>query len=315
MSPARLSFAFAILGRVGARSGLTVNGVLIVRVRIGAAGVLTWRACRAPQAPTGAHTRGTRAGWLRAARRVMRWSWIEGARGKVHPSRAGGDTARGRPVGGPGGRAALRRSADAARSRPAVDGVARSRGSAPHSRPAPASRTHRGRTPSRTPPRGTAPCATAWLWLSRLAAAAATPAPGAEAMWRDGGDRPTGVGGRRRAARWAAITRARRQPPSRSPEIETLGTGSCRCENLGACDRSRASAGHACRPTRRSPARTRPRPRRCLGAAAIASRAGRAAEDGGAVDRPSARRRVWSLRREALRRLHPPITFPEQRLP
>ena len=189
----------------------------------------------------------------------------------MHPSRAGGDTARGRPVGGPGGRAALRRSADACRSRAAVDGVARSRGSAPHSRPAPASRTHRWRTPSRTPPRGSAPCATAWLWLSRLAAAAATPAQGAEATWRDGGDRPTGVGGRRRAARWAAITRARRQPPARSPEIETLGTGSCRCENIGACDRSRASAGHACRPTRRSPARTRPRPRRCLGAAATSA--------------------------------------------
>ena len=38
----------------------------------------------------------------------VRWSWIEGARGKVHPSR-GGDGARGRPVGGPGDRAGLRR--------------------------------------------------------------------------------------------------------------------------------------------------------------------------------------------------------------
>ena len=152
----------------------------------------------------------------------------------MHPSRAGGDTARGRPVGGPGDRAGLRRYADAWRSRPAVDGVARSRGSAPHSRPAPANRTRRCRTPSRTPSRGTAPCATAWLWLSRLAAAAATSAQGEAATWRDGGDRPTGVGGRRRASRWAAITRTRRPTPARLDEIETLATGSCRCDTLGA---------------------------------------------------------------------------------
>ena len=190
------------------------------------------------------HARRRRARW-RVQGHQQGWLWKQAARGK-----RGGSASHG------GGRPRI---------------YARSRGSAPHSRPAPASRTHRGRTPSRTPPRGTAPCATAWLWLSRLAAAAAPPAQGAEATWRDGGDRPTGVGGRRRAARWAAITRARRQPPSRSPEIETLGTGSCRCENLGACDRSRASAGHACRPTRRSPARTRPRHRRCLGAAATSA--------------------------------------------
>ena len=170
----------------------------------------------------------------------MRWSWIEGALGKVHPSRAGGDTARGRPVGGPGGRAALRRSADAARSRPAVDGVARSRGSAPHSRPAPASRTHRGRTPSRTPPCGTPPCATAWLWRSRLAAAAATPAQGGEATWWDGGSRPIGGGGQRRAARRAAITRTRSPTTARAHEIETLGTGACRGDPSRPARRGRA---------------------------------------------------------------------------
>ena len=162
---------------------------------------------------TRAHTRGTRAGWPRA-RRVRRWLWIEGAEWKVYPSRAGGDIARGRPVGGPGDQAGLPRCADAGRSRAAVGAVARPRGSDPHSRPAPGSRTHRGRTPSRTPPRGTAPCATARLWRSRLAAAAATPAPGEEATWRDGGNRPTGMGGRRRAARGAAITRTRSPTPA-----------------------------------------------------------------------------------------------------
>ena len=103
----------------------------------------------------------------------------------MHPSR-GGDTARGRPVGGPGDRAGLPGCADAWRSRAVVGAVARSRGSDPHSRPAPGSRTRRGRTPSRTPPRGTAPCATAWLWRSHRPAS--PPAPG-----RDGGDRPPGV--------------------------------------------------------------------------------------------------------------------------
>ena len=168
----------------------------------------------------------------------MRWSWIEGARGKVHPSRAGSDTARGRPVGGPGGRAALRRSADAARSPlTALRGRAAALptvGLPPPAGPTEVEHRHAPRpaAPHPAPPLGSG--SHAWPPL------AATPAKGAEATWRDGGDRPTGVGGRRRAARWAAITRARRQPPSRSPEIETLGTGSCRCENLGACDRSRA---------------------------------------------------------------------------
>ena len=118
----------------------------------------------------------------------------------------------------------------AARSRAAVGAVARSRGSDPHSRPGPGSRTHRGRTPSRTPSRGTAPCATARLWRSRRPAAPS--AQGEGATRRDVGDRPNGVGGRRRASRWAAITRARLQTPARSQEIETLETSSCRCDNL-----------------------------------------------------------------------------------
>ena len=145
----------------------------------------------------------------------------------MYPSRPGGDAARGRPVGGPGDQAGLPGCADAARSPAAVDGVARSRGSSPHSRPAPGSRTHRGRTPSRTPPRGAAPCATAWLWRSRRPAS--PPAPG-----RDGGDRPPGVRGRRRASRWAAITRTRIPTPSRSHASETIGRNCCRCDNLGA---------------------------------------------------------------------------------
>ena len=125
--------------------------------------------------------------------------------GKVHPSRAGGDAARGRPVGGPGDQAGLPRCADAGRSRVAVGAVARARGSDPHSRPAPGSRTHRCKTPPGTSPSGTAPCATARLWPSPLHAA--TPAQGEAATWRDGGDRPSGMGGGRREARCAAITR------------------------------------------------------------------------------------------------------------
>ena len=178
-------------------------------------------------APTRAHTRGRRAGGPRA-RRGVRWSWIAGAAWKVYPSRAGGDTARGRPVGGPGDRAGLPGCADAARSRAAAGAVARARGRPPHSRPAPASRTHRWRTPSRTPPRGTAPCATARLWRSRRPAV--TPTQGAEAM----GDQANGGGGRRREFRWAAITRTGIPPVSRSHEIATNGTGSCRCDKRGA---------------------------------------------------------------------------------
>ena len=153
----------------------------------------------------------------------------------MYPSRAGGGAARGRPVGGPGDQAGLPGCADAARSPAAVGAVARSRGSSPHSRPAPGSRTHRWRTPSRTPPRGTAPCATPRLWPSPLHAA--TPAQREEATWRDVGDRPTGVGGRRRASRWAAITHTRIPTPARSQAIKTLGARSCLCENLGARDR------------------------------------------------------------------------------
>ena len=174
----------------------------------------------------------------------MRWSSIEGAGGKVHPSRPGGDIARGRPVGGPGDRAGLPGCAGAARWRPAVGPVARSRGSAPRSRPAPASRTHRGGTPSRTPPRGSAACATARLWRSRLPAAPS--AEGEGATWRDVGDRPTGVGGRRRASRGAGITRTRIPPPARSPVIDILGTRSCRGDNLGA--RGRRARRRASRP-------------------------------------------------------------------
>ena len=144
-------------------------------------------------------------------------------------SRGGRATARGRPVGGPGDRAGLPGCADAARSRAAAGAVARARGRPPHSRPAPASRTHhRWRTPSRTPPRGTAPCATARLWRSRRPAA--TPTQGEEAM----GDQVNGGGGRRREFRWAAITRTRIPPVSRSHEIATNGTGSCRCDKRGA---------------------------------------------------------------------------------
>ena len=162
----------------------------------------------------------------------------------MHPSR-GGDTARGRPVGGPGDRAGLPGCADAWRSRAVVGAVARSRGSDPHSRPAPGSRTRRGRTPSRTPPRGNAPCATAWLWRSRRPAS--PPAPGEAATGRDGGDRPPGVRGRRRASRWAAITRTRIPASSRSHEHETIGTNGCRWENLGARGRGvrpRRPPGH-----------------------------------------------------------------------
>ncbi len=143
----------------------------------------------------------------------------------MYPSRAGGGAARGRPVGDPGDRAGLPGCADAARSPAAVDGVARSRDSDPHSRPAPGSRTHRWRTPCRTPPRGTAPCATPRLWPSPLHAAPAAPCE--EAAWRDGGDRPTGVGVRRRASRWAAITRThdsrRRRDRSRATGASLAG--------------------------------------------------------------------------------------------
>ena len=135
--------------------------------------------------------------------------------------------------------------ADAWRSRAVVGAVARSRGSDPHSRPAPGRRTRRGRTPSRTPPRGTAPCATAWLWRSHRPAS--PPAPGEAATGRDGGDRPPGVRGRRRASRWAAITRTRIPASSRSHEHETIGTNGCRWENLGARGRGvrpRRPPGH-----------------------------------------------------------------------
>ena len=198
----------------------------------------------------------------------------------MYPSRPGDDAARGRPVGGPGDQAGLPGCADAARSPAAVGAVARSRGSSPHSRPAPGSRTHRWRTPSRTPPRGTAPCATPRLWPSPLPTA--TPAQREEATWRDGGDQPTGVGGRRRASRCAAITHTRIPTPARSQAIRTLWARSCLCENLGARGRGvrprrpaqtvpgrtivRARPTRPARvtrscasPTRRAPARARPR--------------------------------------------------------
>ena len=143
----------------------------------------------------------------------------------MYPSRPGDDAARGRPVGGPGDRAGLPGCADAARSPAAGGAVARAHGSAPHSTPAPGSRTHRGRTPSRTPRRGTAPCATPRLWPSPLHAAPAAPCE--EATWRDGGDRPTGVGRRRPASRWAAITRThdsrRRRDRSRATGASVAG--------------------------------------------------------------------------------------------
>ena len=154
-----------------------------------------------------------------------------GGGGKVYPSRAGGDTARGRPVGGPGDRAGLPGCADAARSRAAAGAVARVLGRPPHSRPAPGSRTHRWRTPSRTPPRGSAPCATARRGRSRRSDAPR--ATGDAATGWDGGDRPTGGEGRRRASRGAAITRTRMPTPSRSHVIETRGTRACLDEDLG----------------------------------------------------------------------------------
>ena len=202
----------------------------------------------------------------------------------MYPSRAGGGAARGRPVGGPGDRAGLPGCADAARSPAAVGAVARSRGSDPHSTPAPGSRTHRCRTPSRSPPRGTAPCATPRLWPSPRHTAPAAPCE--EATWRDGGDRPTGVGGRRRASRWAAITHTRIPTPARSHDLKTLGNGSCLCDPDRTAQRARAvrqatatgrrrCPGRAIArarparaslvsrsvrsPTRRSPARARPR--------------------------------------------------------
>ena len=157
------------------------------------------------------------------------------------PESRGGDISRGRPVGGRSDRAGLPGCADAWRTTAALGGVARPRGRSPHSRPAPASRTHRWRTPSRTPPRGSAPCATARLWRSRRPAAA--PAQGEDATRRDGGDRPTGGSRRRRQSRGAAITRTRIPMPSRSHERETSGTNGCRWENLGARERGRAVQG------------------------------------------------------------------------
>ena len=72
---------------------------------------------------------------------------------------------------------------------------------------------------------------------------AAPAAPCEEATGQDGGDRPTGGRGRRRASRWAAITRTRIPTPSRSRERDTPGTCSCRCENLGARGRDRQPPG------------------------------------------------------------------------
>ena len=124
-----------------------------------------------PAAPTRGHTRGTRAG-SGASAGVGRWWGIEGSGGKVHESR-GGDILRGRPVGGRSDRAGLPGCADAWRTPAALGGVARPGGRSPHSSAAPGSRTHRCRTPSRTPPRGTAPSA-------RPRAARRTPPPRAD---------------------------------------------------------------------------------------------------------------------------------------
>ena len=155
------------------------------------------------------------------------------------PESRGGDISRDRPVGGRSDRAGLPGCADAWRTTAALGPVARSRGRAPHSRPAPASRPHRWRTPSGTPRRGSAACATAWRGRSRRPAA--TRAQRKEARWGNGGDRPIDGGGRRRrAARWAAITRTLIPPPARSHARETIGTNGCRCETLGAGARARA---------------------------------------------------------------------------
>ena len=194
---------------------------------------------------------------------MVRWSWIEGAEWKVYPSRAGGGGARGRRVGGPGDQAGLPGCADAARSRGAVDGVARSRGSDPHSRPARGSRTHRGKTPPGTPPRGTAPCATARLWPSPLHAA--TPAQGEEATWRDGGDRPSGMGGGRREARCAAITRthdSRRRRDRRVPRGSAGQVARRRADRRLAHGRVACVPGAASTSGRPSPAHQVPAPPR-----------------------------------------------------
>ena len=90
-----------------------------------------------------------------------------GARGKVYPSRPGGGTGRGRPVGGPGDRAGLPDSAGVAGWHSAGVAVARARGSGLRSRPAPGSRTRRCRTPRRIPRRGTPAVATPRRWPSR----------------------------------------------------------------------------------------------------------------------------------------------------
>ena len=89
--------------------------------------------------------------------------------------------------------------------------VARARGRPPH----------RWRTPSRTPPRGTAPCATARLWRSRRPAA--TPAQGAEAMGDqangggDGGANPGGLRSRAHGSRRRMVQQSGRGELSESP--------------------------------------------------------------------------------------------------
>ena len=85
----------------------------------------------------------------------------------MYPSRGGGGTGRGRPVGGPDDRAGLPDSAGVAGWRSAGVAVARARGSGLRSRPAPGSRTRRCRTPRRIPRRGTPAVATPRRWPSR----------------------------------------------------------------------------------------------------------------------------------------------------
>ena len=96
--------------------------------------------------------------------------------------------------------------------------VARARGRPPH----------RWRTPSRTP-------APRHRTVRHSPALALTPAR-RDAGAGCGGDGRPGErrGGRRRESRWAAITRTRIPTVSRSHEIATNGTGSCRCEKRGA---------------------------------------------------------------------------------
>ena len=99
----------------------------------------------------------------------------------------------------------LAHRAESAHQRP----VARARGRPPH----------RWRTPSRTPPRGTAPCATARLWRSLRPAA--TPAQGAEAMGDqangggDGGANPGGLRSRAHGSR-RCRDRTRSRPTGRA---------------------------------------------------------------------------------------------------